>query len=138
MHVSRVAVRRLRCASALAVVISGGIISRSTPLGWSLFDKSLGDVLYAVAAYLAFALLLPRAPIALLAVLGVAACFVVEFLKLSEVNAQLSTVPVLRWFLGTTFSWHNIVCYLVGTAVAIGLDLRFSGLVRAEGPGSGG
>jgi hypothetical protein len=115
--------RRWCCVAALAVVIASGVLSRSAPLGWPLYDKSLGDVLYAVAAYLALALLLPRAPVGIIATLGLGACLAVEFLKLSEVNARLLTVPILHWFLGTTFSWHNIICYLLGVAGAGGLDM---------------
>ncbi|HVS33939.1 MAG TPA: DUF2809 domain-containing protein [Gemmataceae bacterium] len=130
MHVSSITVRRLRCAAALAVVVVGGIVSRSAPLGWPLYDKSLGDVLYAVAAYLGLALLLPRVPLGFIAAGGAAACFAVEFMKLSDFNARLLTVPVLRWFLGTTFSWHNIVCYLLGIAVGCGADAFFLRRVR--------
>jgi hypothetical protein len=115
--------RRLRCAAALAAVIALGIVSRAVPVGWSVYDKSLGDVLYATAAYLALALLLPRAPVGLLAAVATAACLAVEFLQLSEINARLLKVPVLRWFLGTTFSWHDVACYLLGVAVAVGLDV---------------
>jgi hypothetical protein len=101
MPLAPVTGRRLRCAAALAAVIVLGIVSRTVPTGWSLYDKSLGDVLYAVAAYLALALLLPRAPSGLIAALGAAACLAVEFLQLSEINARLLQVPVLRWFLGS-------------------------------------
>src|SRR3954451_22961500 len=107
---SPVGERRLRCLATLATVIILGGVSRLAPLGWSLYDKSLGDVLYATAAYLALALLLPRAPVRLVAALGAVACLAVEFLQLTEINGRLLTVPVLRWFLGTTFSWHDVVC----------------------------
>ena len=100
-----------------------GIVSRTVSLGWQPYDKSLGDVLYAVAAYLALVVLLPRAPIGFIAALATVACLAVEFLQLTEINTELLTVPVLRWFLGTTFSWHDIACYLLGIAVAIALDV---------------
>ncbi len=47
---------------ALAVTIALGIASRLWSSGWRPYDKSLGDVLDAVAAYLAIALVLPRRP----------------------------------------------------------------------------
>ncbi len=112
----KVTKRRVVAAGILAVVIVLGIISRAAPLGWSVYDKSLGDVLYAAAAYLAFAILLPRMAKELIAALATAACLAVEFLQLTEINAELLTVPVLRWFLGTTFSWHDVGCYLLGVA----------------------
>src|ERR1700730_14308530 len=45
---------------ALGITISLGLMSRLCPIGWPLYDKSLGDVLYAVAAYLFLALVLFR------------------------------------------------------------------------------
>jgi hypothetical protein len=114
--------RRLCSAAALAAVIALGAVSRAVPLGWSPYDKSLGDVLYATAAYLALAFLLPRARIGLIAALATVACLTVEFLQLTEINARLLQVPVLRWFLGTTFLWHDVICYLLGVAVAVVLD----------------
>ncbi len=122
MPLSLVARRRLTCAAALAGVIALGIVSRVAPVGWFCCDKSLGDVLYAMAAYFGLAVLLPRVSIGVIAASGACACLAVEFLQLSEVNADLLKVPVLRWFLGTTFLWHDIVCYLLGVAVASGID----------------
>ena len=117
-------VTKRRIAAAVIVV---GIISRVAPLGWYPYDKSLGDVLYAMAAYLALVVLLPRVSKGLIAVLATAACLAVEFLQLTEINADLLTVPVLRWFLGTTFSWHDIGCYLLGIAIAVLSDAFFPG-----------
>ena len=97
-----VARRRLSCVAALAAVVALGILSRAVPLGWFLYDKSLGDVLYAMAAYFGIALLLPRVLAGYVAVLGAGACLAVEFLQLTEINTRLLHVPVLRWFLGTT------------------------------------
>jgi Protein of unknown function (DUF2809) len=111
--------RRLIAAGILAAVIVLGIISRAVPLGWSVYDKSLGDVLYAMAACFALVFLLPRVSKGVIAALGTAACLAVEFLQLTEINTHLLNVPVLRWFLGTTFSWHDVVCYLLGIAVAV-------------------
>ena len=125
MPLSLATKRRFVSAGVLAAVIVLGLFSRAVPLGWWPYDKSLGDVLYAAAAYLALVLLLPRAPIGFIAVVGTAACLAVEFLQLTEVNEDLLKVPVLRWFLGTTFSWHDIACYLLGVAVTVGVDATF-------------
>jgi hypothetical protein len=114
--------RRLRCGAALAAVVALGLASRAWPVGWPPYDKGLGDVLYAAAAYLALAVLFPRWPGWLLASLAASACLAVEGLQLSGLNARLLEVPVLRWFLGTDFSWHDVCCYLLGAAAALGLD----------------
>jgi hypothetical protein len=129
-------VRRLIAAGVLAGVIVVGIISRVAPMGWYPYDKSLGDVLYAVAAYLALVVLFPRMSIGLVAALATAACLAVEFLQLTEINTDLLTIPVLRWFLGTTFSWHDIGCYLLGIGVAAVGDAfctRYSGRQKPSG-----
>lgn len=125
MALSLVTKRRLCSSVAHAAVLGLGIVSRAVPLGWPPYDKSLGDVLYAMASYLGLALLLPLWSVGHIATLGTVACLAVEFLQLSEINGHLLKVPVLRWFLGTTFSWHDIVCYLLGIAFAIGLDVLF-------------
>ena len=42
----------IRLLAAMLIAIALGIVSRLYPIGWLFYDKSLGDVLYAVAAYL--------------------------------------------------------------------------------------
>ena len=46
----------LRLLAALGVTVALGLLSRLRPLGWFVYDKSLGDALYAIAAYLVLAL----------------------------------------------------------------------------------
>ena len=125
MPLSLAAKRWVSSAAVLSAVIALGILSRADPIGWFWYDKSLGDVLYAMAAYFGLAFLLPRVPVGTIAALGAGACLAVEFLQLTEINASLLRVPVLRWFLGTTFLWHDIVCYLLGIAVAVALEVCF-------------
>jgi hypothetical protein len=74
-----------RLLIALVVTIALGLLSRLYPLGWSLYDKSLGDVLYAVAAYLALALIFFRWPFRLVAASTLAICLAIEFFKLTSV-----------------------------------------------------
>jgi hypothetical protein len=52
----------IRPLLVLLLVLALGLASRLAPIGWPLYDHSLGDVLYAVAAYLALALVRPRWP----------------------------------------------------------------------------
>ena len=47
----------LRLLLALAVTVVLGLASRLCPTGWFLWDRVLGEVLYAVAAYLALAMI---------------------------------------------------------------------------------
>ncbi|MFO0927214.1 MAG: hypothetical protein U0736_09265 [Gemmataceae bacterium] len=67
---------RLLAALAITVVIVPA--SRLYPTGWFLWDRVVGEVLYAVAAYLAQAILLIRQLPWLLAVMAFASCLAVE------------------------------------------------------------
>ena len=102
---------------ALAGTVALGVASRLHPFGFFLYDKSLGDVLYAVAAYLALALLLYRTRPAVAAMAALAACIAVECFKLTGLPARYGNVAAVRWLLGTSFAWHNLACYVVGVAV---------------------
>jgi hypothetical protein len=115
----------LRLLAALVCTLALGMLSRLFPIGWWPYDKSLGDVLYAVAAYLALALLLRRRPPVLIAALALTWCLAVESFKTTGVPARYAQLAVVRWLLGTTFSWHNIACYLVGVALITLADVLY-------------
>jgi hypothetical protein len=112
----------VRLLAALVLTIGLGLLSRLHPVGWSTYDKSLGDVLYAVAAYLALALVLHRRPGALIAPLALAGCLAIEGFKLTGVPVLYARFGAVRWLLGTTPSWHNVVCYALGVAAITGVD----------------
>lgn len=111
-----------RLLTALAITIVLGILSRSRPIGWYPYDKSLGDLLYAVAVYLVLALVLPRRSPGFVAAAALGLCLTVETFKLTGIPEQAAHWGVIRWLLGTTFSWHNLVCYGLGVAGILGLD----------------
>src|SRR4051812_37139686 len=112
----------VRLLAALAVTVGLGLASRLCPVGWAAWDHSLGGVLYAVAAYLALALLL-RWPPARLAPLALGCCLAIEAFQATGVPARFGHLGVVRWLIGTTFSWHDVACYAVGVVVVTGLDL---------------
>src|SRR3954447_22956170 len=122
-----------RLLAALALAVALGLLSRLRPLGWPVWDKSLGDALYAVAAYLALALVLYRKPPTLVAALALGFCLAVESFQATGVPARYAHLPVVRWLLGTTFAWHDVACYVVGVAVISGLDV----LLLRHGPRRG-
>jgi hypothetical protein len=113
----------VRLLAALAATVALGVLSRLYPLGWFVYDKSLGDALYAVAAYLALALVLHRRLPALVAALALAFCLAVECFQATGIPARNAHLGAVRWLLGTAFSWHDVACYFVGVAVAFGLDV---------------
>ena len=113
--------RYRRLFIAIVVTLAVGLPSRLYPIGWFLYDHSLGDVLYAVAAYLVLALLCRRGP-TVVAPLALVACWAIEAFQATGIPAHYAHLFLVRWLLGTTFSWHDMFCYLVGIAVIATLD----------------
>jgi hypothetical protein len=113
----------LRLLTALAVTVALGLLSRLYPLGWPVYDKSLGDVLYAAAAYLTLALALPHRRPTVVAALALAFCLAVESFQATGIPARYAHFGPVCWLLGTTFSWHDIACYGVGVVGIFGVDM---------------
>jgi uncharacterized protein DUF2809 len=114
----------MRRLAALAFTISLGLMSRLCPIGWPFYDKSLGDVLYAIAAYLFLALVLFRVRRAVIILLAFGLCIGIECFKTTGIPALLARDhPLVGWLIGTTFSWHNLVCYGVGVAIIAAVDV---------------
>lgn len=107
---------------ALAVTVPLGLCSRLVPIGWEPVDHSVGDVLYAVAAYLALALVLRRSRTALVAALALAACLAIEAFQATGIPARFAYIAAVRWLLGTQFAWHDVGCYVLGIALVWPLD----------------
>jgi len=112
-----------RLLVALIATVALGLLSRLRPLGWSFYDKSLGDVLYAVAVYLVLALVLYRRSLCLIAPLALVLCLAVESFQATGIPARYAHLPAVRWLLGTRFSWHDVACYCVGTALVATADV---------------
>jgi hypothetical protein len=116
--------RAVTLALALLAVVGLGILSRRSPIGLHLYDKSLGDALYAIAVYLTLAVLLPRQPPRRVALWAIGCCLVVEAVQLTGIPARHAAHPLVRWLIGTRFAWEDIACYLVGVAANLALDLK--------------
>lgn len=119
--------RLLRLLAAMAITVVIGLASRLYPTGWFLWDRVVGEVLYAVAAYLAWAMLLIRQPPWLLAVVAFASCLAVELFKLTGIPAANQHVFLVRWFLGMTFAWVNLGYYLIGAVLSALVDGAIGG-----------
>jgi hypothetical protein len=122
----------LRLLLALAATVVLGLASRLYPLGWHLWDRVLGEVLYAVAAYLVWAMLLFRKPPWLIALIAFACCVAVEFFKLTGIPAENQDVFLVRWFLGMTFDTVNLGYYFTGAALSAFADYATRGSKRGE------
>ena len=125
----------LRLLLALAVTVFVGLASRLHPLGWFLWDRVLGEVLYAVAAYLVLAMLLVRKPPLFIALIAFVCCLAVELFKRTGIPAENQHVFLVRWFLGMTFSVVNLGYYLIGVVLSALADGVTRGLPRAENSG---
>jgi hypothetical protein len=107
----------LRWLLTFTLTIALGLASRLYPLDWFLWDRVLGEVLYAVAAYLALAVFLSRKPPLFIAVAAFGSCLAVELFKLTGIPAENQDVFLVRWFLGMTFSAVNLGYYLIGVVL---------------------
>jgi hypothetical protein len=124
---------RARYALLLAVTVVLGISSRKVHLGIRLWDKSLGDVLYAVAMLFAIGLVAPRARLVVLTAVAFGASFAIELFQLTGIPLAIAETPhwgFAHWLLGTDFAWHDVACYAVG-ALGAGIVGR---LVLADRP----
>jgi len=122
----------LRLLLALAATVFLGLASRLHPVGWFLYDRVLGEVLYAVAAYLVLAMLLARRPPWLIAGVAFGCCLAVELFKLTGIPAENQRVFLVRWFLGMTFAWVNLGYYFLGVVLIAFTDGATRGARRAE------
>jgi hypothetical protein len=109
----------------LAVVAGLGLASRKFPIGWFFWDKSVGDVCYAAGVFFIFSLLLSHSRRAHAAVAALGFCLAIECFKLTGWPLRWQGNPVLRIIFGSTFSWHNILCYCLGIAVMLGFETIF-------------
>lgn len=114
---------RKRYALAILIVVVAGIASRSIATGLILFDKYLGDALYAVMLYLGLGLLWPEQSIVKRSLAAMALVGAIELFQTSGIPQSISDHPslILRLLaiaLGTQFSWLDMLAYAVGIGAA--------------------
>ncbi len=120
-------IERWRSAIALGSTAALGLVSRKFPVGFLLWDKSLGDALYTVILYLLGALVRPSLAPRTLGLAALAASIVVETFQLTGIPGRLARGPgigpkIMHLVLGATFSWHDIACYVLGAAAITAID----------------
>ncbi|PTU55490.1 DUF2809 domain-containing protein [Sphaerisporangium cinnabarinum] len=113
--------RRPVVALALAaVVVLGLVVATRVPDPWG--DVG-GDVLYAVATYVLVVLVASRVRPLVAGAVALGWCWAVEALQATGVAAAVNdVVPPAAWLLGSTFAVRDLVCYLVGVALACAVD----------------
>ena len=112
----------LRLLLAMTVTVALGLASRLHPTGWFLWDRVLGEVLYAVAAYIVWAMILGRKPPLVIAGIAFASCLAVELFKLTGIPAENQHGFLVRWFLGMAFSVANLGYCLIGVVLSAFAD----------------
>ncbi|HEX8911693.1 MAG TPA: DUF2809 domain-containing protein [Humisphaera sp.] len=116
---------RFRLALLLAAVVLTGVASRTALRGVPVVNKELGDVLWAAMFYLIVLMAFPRLRPAAAAGAALAISVGTELSQLYKAPwiESLRAKPVLGMLLGNVFAWHDVGCYVVGTAFAFGTDL---------------
>ncbi|MFF3066188.1 DUF2809 domain-containing protein [Oerskovia sp. NPDC057915] len=113
---------RLRVLAVLAVVVALGLVVTTQvpdPVG-----DVVGDLLYAVAVYVALVLVAPRVRPWVAGAVVLAWCWLVEALQATSVVANLlDVVPAAAWVLGSTFNARDLLLYLLGVLLAVGVDV---------------
>jgi len=123
--------RRLSAVVAVPLVVAAGLGVRTVGLGAAA--SAAGDLLYAVLVYALVVAVAPRWRPAVVAGTAVAVCWLVEAAQLTSIPAALADVwwPV-RYVLGTSFVWTDLLLYAVGVLLASGVDLAVSRYRRAR------
>ncbi len=119
--------RRLTAAGLLLLTVVAGLAVHSLAPDGAASDIA-GDALYAVAAYLAAVVVLPRLRPRTVALIAAAWCTAVELFQLTGVPLRLGAEfsPVML-VLGTVFDARDLVIYLVAVVVMALLDGTFRG-----------
>ncbi len=117
---------RLTYALLIALTIPLGLASRkfSVLLPWWL-AKNAGDILYATMAFWLVGFFFPRLSTLRAALAAGLFCVGIEFLKFYQapwmVAVRHSRAGALVF--GSGFHASNLVCYAVGVALAVGIEL---------------
>ena len=122
---------RLSWLLCLAGIVAAGILSRVVHTGLIVFDKYLGDALYAAMVYAILRLIWKAAPVAAPATVVMTA---IEFFQLTMIPAHMLTskhvvVRLCARLMGTEFSLVDLLAYAVG----IGGIYLADGALRASG-----
>ncbi|MEP7353167.1 MAG: DUF2809 domain-containing protein [Acidobacteriota bacterium] len=100
----------------LVGIIAMGILSRVVHTGWIVFDKYLGDALYAAMVYVILRLCWRTAAVAVPAMVAMTA---IELFQLTEIPlrwlaSERLLVRIYARLMGTEFSFMDLLAYAVG------------------------
>jgi hypothetical protein len=108
----------------IVAIIALGILSRTVHTGLVVFDKYLGDALYAAMAYAILRLFWRGAAVA---VYAMAVMTAIELFQLTLIPAQLLAsrhlvVRICARLMGTEFSFLDLLAYSVGIGTILFVD----------------
>jgi len=116
---------RLRYTALLGAVILLGLPNRLIPQVMPAFMVQYGgDALWALAIFLMFGWLFPRASTGAVAFAAIALSWGIEFSELYQADwiNTIRATPLGGLILGFTFLWSDLVCYSVGIAAGVVLE----------------
>ncbi len=113
------------------LVVFFGILSRISETGFIILDKYLGDALYAIMLYVLLGAVLANIRPSYLFFLALSFMIIIEAFQLTTIPVDFSRssnifLNILSILLGTTFSWLDIVAYLIGLLVVLLLDVAYT------------
>ncbi len=112
---------------ALAAVVGLGILSRVVHTGWIVFDKYLGDALYAVMIYLILRVLgWRKAAVPAMAIMTLIEVFQLTLIPRHLLGSAYWVVRMTARLMGTEFSFLDLAAYGVGIVLAEALARRFA------------
>jgi hypothetical protein len=108
----------------LAAIVVVGVLSRVAPTGFRIFDKYLGDALYAAMVYVVFRL---TGRIEHVAVWAAVAMTAIELFQLTGIAAGMfhsgsAAARVCARLLGTEFSFLDLLAYAAGIGCMAAVD----------------
>ena len=124
----RMPIRRNRIHSFFLIIgtIGLGLASRSAFIPRLIYPY-LGDMLYALMIYFMIGFLRSKAPSFKVATLCLLVCFSIELSQLYQADwiNEIRSTRLGGLVLGFGFLWSDLVCYLVGALVGVGLEYGF-------------
>lgn len=108
----------------LAAIVVVGVLSRVAQTGFRVFDKYLGDALYAAMIYVVFRLTKRIARVALWTAVAMTAleCFQLTGIPAGMLRSEYVIVRICARLMGTQFSVLDLLAYAAGIGSVAALD----------------
>jgi hypothetical protein len=106
------------------VIIALGLLSRAVPTGLILWDKYLGDALYAAMVYALLRMMWPARTAAggAAAIMLAIECFQLTGIPAAMVGSDSRWVRIAGRLLGTQFGFTDLLAYAFGIAALFAVD----------------